>query len=97
MKPVSFVAAAAVVVAVAVSAGCASTSSASSTPSRGRLDAADTNAYAPHSPRSPRLPDTGAPAGASPAPRLSVGTTYPDTQLILPWFLNDVIDFVNYR
>jgi hypothetical protein len=30
-------------------------------------------------------------------PRLSVGTSYSDTQLILPWFLNDLIDFVNYR
>lgn len=34
---------------------------------------------------------------ASRPPRLSVGTSYPDTQLILPWFLNDIIDFVNYR
>ncbi|WP_233873747.1 hypothetical protein [Paraburkholderia adhaesiva] len=30
-------------------------------------------------------------------PRLTVGTSYSDTQLILPWFLNDLIDFVNYR
>ncbi|TDV32706.1 hypothetical protein C7405_11217 [Paraburkholderia caballeronis] len=34
---------------------------------------------------------------ASRPPRLSVGTSYPDTQLILPWFLNDIINFVNYR
>ncbi|RQH07133.1 hypothetical protein D1Y85_10785 [Paraburkholderia dinghuensis] len=34
---------------------------------------------------------------ASKPPRLSVGTSYPDTQLILPWFLNDIINFVNYR
>jgi hypothetical protein len=32
-----------------------------------------------------------------PPPRLSVGVSYPDTRLILPWFLNDIIDFVNYR
>jgi hypothetical protein len=34
---------------------------------------------------------------ASQQPRLTVGTSYPDTQLILPWFLNDVINLVNYR
>lgn len=34
---------------------------------------------------------------ASKPPRLTVGTSYPDTQLILPWFLNDIINFVNYR
>jgi hypothetical protein len=34
---------------------------------------------------------------ASKPPRLSVGVSYPDTQLILPWFLNDIINFVNYR
>jgi hypothetical protein len=34
---------------------------------------------------------------ASAPPRLTVGTSYPDTQLILPWFLNDIIDFVNYH
>lgn len=41
----------------------------------------------------------GAPPGAGTTrpPRLTVGTSYPDTQLILPWFLNDLIDFVNYR
>ncbi|SDE16522.1 hypothetical protein [Paraburkholderia lycopersici] len=30
-------------------------------------------------------------------PRLTVGVSDPDTQLILPWFLNDIINFVNYR
>jgi hypothetical protein len=30
-------------------------------------------------------------------PRLSVGVGYSDTQLILPWFLNDIIDLINYR
>ncbi|WP_224011390.1 MULTISPECIES: hypothetical protein [Paraburkholderia] len=41
-------------------------------------------------------PPASGPAGSQP-PRLTVGTSYPDTQLILPWFLNDVINFVNYR
>ncbi len=30
-------------------------------------------------------------------PRLSVGVSYPDTQLNLPWFLTDVINAVNTR
>jgi hypothetical protein len=40
---------------------------------------------------------TGQPvtAAASKPPRLSVGTSYPDTELILPWFLTDIINFVN--
>ena len=28
-------------------------------------------------------------------PRLSVGVSYSDTQLILPWFLTDIINAVN--
>ncbi|HEY1608656.1 MAG TPA: hypothetical protein VGG24_05275 [Paraburkholderia sp.] len=46
-----------------------------------------TNAYMLHAPDET----------SSAPPRLTVGTSYPDTQLILPWFLNDIIDFVNYR
>ncbi|WP_246530250.1 hypothetical protein [Paraburkholderia podalyriae] len=43
-------------------------------------------------------PDGAPPAdAASRPPRLTVGTSYSDTQLILPWFLNDIINFVNYR
>jgi hypothetical protein len=54
--------------------------------------AANTNAYMLHT------PNAATPATAAPKPpRLSVGTSYPDTQLILPWFLNDIINFVNYR
>jgi hypothetical protein len=34
---------------------------------------------------------------ASKPPRLSVGVSYPDTQLILPSFLNDIINLINYR
>lgn len=39
------------------------------------------------------------PGHAAPAakPVISVGTTYPDTQLILPWFLTDIINAVNTR
>jgi hypothetical protein len=45
-----------------------------------------------------RAPDAAISAYAAPKPpRLSVGTSFPDTQLILPWFLNDIINFVNYR
>jgi len=45
-----------------------------------------TNAYLLH-----------APDVSSNPRRLTVGTSYPDTQLILPWFLNDLIDLANYR
>ncbi|QGZ59014.1 hypothetical protein [Paraburkholderia acidiphila] len=54
--------------------------------------AADTDTYMLHTPDSTR---PGAPA--SKPPRLTVGVSDPDTQLILPWFLNDIINFVNYR
>jgi hypothetical protein len=30
-------------------------------------------------------------------PRLTVGVSYPGTQLILPWFLNDIVNLINYR
>ncbi|MCC8400819.1 hypothetical protein LJ655_02720 [Paraburkholderia sp. MMS20-SJTN17] len=66
---------------VVLTAGCASTSS----PANPQT-AYDSNTYMLH-----------APAAASKPPRLTVGTSYPDTQLILPWFLNDIINFVNYR
>lgn len=54
--------------------------------------AADTDTYILHTPNSAK---PGAPA--SKPPRLTVGVSDPDTQLILPWFLNDIINFVNYR
>ncbi|PCE30776.1 hypothetical protein [Burkholderia ubonensis] len=41
---------------------------------------------------SPRATRTDA---MSKPPVLSVGVSDPDTQLILPWFLNDIIDAVN--
>ncbi|MEX3789137.1 hypothetical protein [Paraburkholderia sp. BR14374] len=62
-------------------AGCTSTS-----PPANPQAAHDTNAYILH-----------APDAAARPPRLTVGTSYSDTQLILPWFLNDIINFVNYR
>jgi hypothetical protein len=86
MKPFCFAAA-----LVVLTAGCAPTSSPANSQTA-RPGPADTDAYILHA--------TG---GATPAdstskpPRLSVGVSYPDTQLILPWFLNDIINFVNYR
>lgn len=86
MKPICF--AAALVVFVA---GCASTSSPTNEPAARPAQAAP-DTYLLHS------PDNMTPGDAtSRPPRLTVGTSYSDTQLILPWFLNDVIDFINYR
>jgi hypothetical protein len=76
---------------VALTAGCASPSSpANHQTAQARPD--DANTYILHTPE-------GAPPGAYPTrpPRLTVGVSDPDTQLILPWFLNDIINFVNYR
>jgi hypothetical protein len=76
---------------VVLTAGCSSTGS-----------PANSQATGP----SPANPDTYVPRttdGASPGdstskpPRLSVGVSDPGTQLILPWFLNDIINFINYR
>ncbi|MGF6964646.1 hypothetical protein OKW43_001651 [Paraburkholderia sp. WC7.3g] len=70
---------------VVFAAGC------TTTPAKNQ-PAVETNAYMLHA------PDGAPPAGAaSRPPRLTVGTSYSDTQLILPWFLNDIINFVNYR
>jgi len=81
----------AAVFVVVLATGCASTWPAApdqTAPPR----AASTDTYMLHGPQA------AAPANAaSKPPRLSVGTSYPDTQLILPWFLNDIINFVNYR
>jgi hypothetical protein len=74
-------------VLVVLSAGCTSTSS-----SANPQTAYDMNIYILHSPDGAPTSDS-----ASRPPRLTVGTSYSDTQLILPWFLNDLIDFVNYR
>nr|WP_134190378.1 hypothetical protein [Paraburkholderia rhizosphaerae] len=81
---------------VVFTGGCASTASTGSTESASQQTArsasAGTDTYLLHN------PDGATHNGpASRPPRLSVGTSYPDTQLILPWFLNDIINFVNYR
>ncbi|MBN3804904.1 hypothetical protein GXB81_17870 [Paraburkholderia sp. Ac-20336] len=74
-----------------LTAGCTSTSS-SASDQAGWSSPAHANSYILHTPEGARPGD-----GASRPPRLTVGTSYSDTQLILPWFLNDIIDFVNYR
>jgi hypothetical protein len=86
MKPVCFAAAIAV-----FTAGCASTSPPANDQTA-RPGSANPDSYILHTPN-------GAPPGnaASRPPRLTVGVSDPDTQLILPWFLNDVINFVNYH
>ncbi|HTI18344.1 MAG TPA: hypothetical protein VL598_11820 [Trinickia sp.] len=86
MKPVLFAAALFVLTAGCTSAGSPANNQTS------RPNPADTDTYIF------RTPDSAAPLGAtSKPPRLSVGVSYSDTQLILPWFLNDIINFINYR
>jgi hypothetical protein len=86
MKPFCFAAA-----FVVFTAGCAQTSPPANDQSA-RPGHADTNAYFLHA------PSRATPGYAtSKPPRLTVGVSDPDTQLILPWFLNDIINFINYR
>ena len=86
MKPFCFAAALVVLIA-----GCASTGSPANNQTA-RPNTAYTDTYILHS------TDGATPSDStSKPPRLSVGVSYPDTQLILPWFLNDIINFVNYR
>lgn len=75
---------------VLLNAGCASTWS-PATNQTGRLSLADSDTFVLHTTNDATLGDSSKP------PRLTVGVSYPDTQLILPWFLNDMINFVNYR
>ncbi len=84
----SFCLAAALVV---LGAGCASTSSPSNDQSA-RPGPADTDTYILHTTNGAMPRDS-----TSKPPRLTVGVSDPGTQLILPWFLNDIINFVNYR
>ncbi len=86
MKPFCFAAA-----LVVLTAGCTATGSAANNQAA-QPSPADTNTYILHT-------TDGATPGDSTSkpPRLSVGTSYPDTQLILPWFLNDIVNFINYR
>jgi hypothetical protein len=84
MKPLCFAAA-----LIVLTAGCAWRSS---PPNNQTAQPSDTDTYILHT-------ADGATPGysASKPPRLSVGVSYPDTQLILPWFLNDVIYLINCR
>jgi len=86
MKPFCFAAA-----LVVFTAGCSSALSPANN-QVARPSPADTDAYILHTTNS-SMPGYS----TSKPPRLSVGVSYPDTQLILPWFLNDIINFVNYR
>jgi hypothetical protein len=86
MKSVCFAAALAL-----LTAGCTSTSSPANDLSV-PPGTPGTNSYTLSMPNGAMPTDAG-----SRPPRLTVGTSYSDTQLILPWFLNDVINFVNYR
>jgi hypothetical protein len=86
MKPFCFAAA-----LVVLTAGCASTGSPANKQTV-RPGPADTDTYILHTTNGATHGDS-----TSKPPRLTVGTSYSDTQLILPWFLNDIINFVNYR
>ena len=86
MKPFCFAAA-----LVVLTAGCASTWPPANNQAT-RPGPAGTDTYLQHSTNNATPGDS-----TSKPPRLTVGVSYPDTQLILPWFLNDIINFVNYR
>lgn len=86
MKPFCFAAA-----LVMLIAGCASTGSPANNQAA-RPGPADTDTYILHSTNGTRSGDA-----TSRPPRLTVGVSDPGTQLILPWFLNDIINLVNYR
>jgi hypothetical protein len=80
------------VVMIALINGCASTRPPPATNPIASPETGDAHPTMLHA------PNAAIPAhAASKPPRLSVGTSFPDTQLILPWFLNDIINFVNYR
>jgi hypothetical protein len=92
MRPLTLTAASVAAAVIVLIDGCASTWPPPPTNQVASPGAANTNAYMLHA------PNTATPANATAKPpRLTVGTSYPDTQLILPWFLNDIINFVNYR
>ncbi|MGV2293204.1 hypothetical protein AAHK20_31160 [Trinickia sp. YCB016] len=76
---------------VVLIAGCASSSPPANNQNT-RVVPPETDTYMLHA------PGGSTPGGAtSKPPRLSVGVSDPNTQLILPWFLNDIINFVNYH
>ena len=76
---------------VVFTAGCSSTWSPANNQTA-RPSPADTDSYITRTTN-----NMLAGSSTSTPPRLSVGVSYPDTQLILPWFLNDIINFINYR
>ena len=76
---------------VVLTAGCASTWPPANNQVSQQIPA-HTNTYIPCANHSATRSDS-----MSKPPVLSVGVSYSDTQLILPWFLNDIINFVNYR
>ncbi|MDR3095819.1 MAG: hypothetical protein LBV73_01950 [Paraburkholderia sp.] len=78
---------------VALAGGCASTPPPASGPSA-RQAPAQTHAYA-NSAAAPTNYAAARNASPSKPPRLSVGVSDPNTQLILPWFLTDLINLVN--
>jgi hypothetical protein len=82
---------AAVAATAVLTAGCASTAPPANDQTA-QTRPGDANTYILHEPYIPPPP-----ANPSKPPRLTVGVSDPDTQLILPWFLNDIINFVNYR
>jgi len=86
MKRICFAAALVVLIA-----GCSSTSSPPDNRTAGGTPV-DTDTYLFHAPNGAM-----AQGSTSKPPRLSVGVSYSDTQLILSWFLNDIINFVNYH
>ncbi|MEI5999965.1 hypothetical protein H3V53_22970 [Paraburkholderia bengalensis] len=78
-----------VIALVVLTAGCASRWPSADNQIAQQIPA-DSHAYIPRA-------NLGATRGdsASKPPILSVGVSYSDTQLILPWFLTDIINAVN--
>ena len=84
MKPFRFTAA-----LVVLAAGCSSTWSPANKQTVQHIPA-DTDTCIPCANHSPTRVDS-----TSKRPVLSVGVSDPDTQLILPWFLTDIVNAVN--
>ncbi|WP_419539751.1 hypothetical protein [Paraburkholderia bengalensis] len=78
-----------VIAIVVLTAGCASTWPPANNQIAQQIPA-DSNAYIQRASHGATRGDS-----ASKPPMLSVGVSYSDTQLILPWFLTDIINAVN--
>jgi hypothetical protein len=87
MKPFRYAIAA--VALVLLITGCASTWLPATNQTAQPIPA-DTNTYIPRANHVAMRGDS-----ASKPPVLSVGVSYPDAQLILPWFLTDIINAIN--